>query len=264
MNDEIRLYEPVVHPDGMTEMTYHFPHAAGYSALIVTVDGKVKHRLPSNEFGMVRIKLPTGRISRVRFEAVRNAGSDWSSSSEVDITVPSNRLSGNAGGVVLTDEVATPVKYQAIGRGLRRPRGFASIGLHLPKTPANIGGAIRAAQNYGAASVAISGYRDGIRHGTNTMAGHRHMPIYRGELRDLIPFGAVPVAIELVDGAVPLFDFEHPAQAFYVFGPEDGTLGKAVLDWCPHKVMIPMQGCSNLAATVNVVLYDRAMKEATK
>lgn len=147
----------------------------------------------------------------------------------------------------------------------RARSGFSSIGLHNPKDPANIGGVIRACEAYGAGSVAISGDRiKGVNHPTNTNKGHRKLPVYRGNLRDLIPFGAVPVAIELVDDAVSLFDFKHPKQAFYIFGPEDGSLGSAVLDWCVHRVMVPTAICMNLAATVNVVLYDRAAKEANK
>ena len=143
------------------------------------------------------------------------------------------------------------------------PRGFAALGLHNPKTPANVGGVIRAATCYGAASVAISGPRidsKHIRSAANTVAGQRHMPVLRGDLRDLIPYGAVPVAVDLVEGAIPLPKFVHPESAFYIFGPEDGTLGKAILDWCPRKVMVPTRLCMNLAATVNVVLYDRLAK----
>ncbi len=143
-------------------------------------------------------------------------------------------------------------------------RGFASIGLHRPKDHHNIGGVIRAASCYGAASVAISGERvrgHEICAPTNTTAGHRHIPILRGDLRDLIPFGAIPVAVDLVDGATPLPDFDHPASAFYIFGPEDGTLGACVLDWCPRRVMVPTQFCMNLAACVNVILYDRLAKQ---
>lgn len=88
------------------------------------------------------------------------------------------------------------------------------------------------------------------------------MPVLRGDnLRELIPFGAVPVAVDLVDDAVALDDFIHPQRAFYVFGPEDGTLGRATLDWCVHRVMVPTVSCMNLAATVNVVLYDRSAKQ---
>lgn len=143
-------------------------------------------------------------------------------------------------------------------------RGFAAIGLHRPKTGHNIGGVLRAAMCYDAASVTISGERiggDQIRHATNTIKAHRHIPVMRGELHDLVPYGAVPIAVDLVDDAIPLDEFVHPHSAFYIFGPEDGTLGSTILDWCPHKIMIPTRMCMNLAATVNVVLYDRQAKQ---
>lgn len=143
-------------------------------------------------------------------------------------------------------------------------RGFASIGLMSPKEKANVGAVIRAAMCYSAASVAISGERIDnrwIKSPTNTTKGHRHIPVLRGDLRSLVPYGAVPVAVDLVDGAEALPDFVHPHSAFYVFGPEDGTLGEKTLSWCPRRVMVPTRLCMNLAATVNVVLYDRLAKQ---
>jgi tRNA(Leu) C34 or U34 (ribose-2'-O)-methylase TrmL len=87
------------------------------------------------------------------------------------------------------------------------------------------------------------------------------MPVLRGDdLSALVPYGSVPVAVDLVDDAIPLPEFQHPERAFYVFGPEDGTLGQSILKWCSHRVMVPTRTCMNLAATVNVVLYDRLCK----
>lgn len=83
-------------------------------------------------------------------------------------------------------------------------------------------------------------------------------------MKETIPYGAVPVVVDLVEGAEPLPSFVHPERAFYIFGPEDGTIGKRFLDWVPHKVMIPTKDCMNLAATVNVVLYDRMAKQLKK
>jgi tRNA(Leu) C34 or U34 (ribose-2'-O)-methylase TrmL len=146
-------------------------------------------------------------------------------------------------------------------------RGFAAIGLHRPKDKANVGGAIRAAMCFNAASVAISGERidsSWIKSPANTVAGQRHIPVFRGNLKELVPYGAIPVAVDLVDGAVPLPDFCHPESAFYVFGPEDGTLGKLILDWCPRRVMVPTRYCMNLAATINVLLYDRLAKQMAR
>lgn len=140
-------------------------------------------------------------------------------------------------------------------------RGFASIGLVRPKNPINVGAVLRAAYCYDVKMVAIQGERTQIRSHVDTPKAWQHIPVLRGDdLRALIPFDAVPVAVDLVDDAVSLTAFQHPQRAFYVFGPEDGTLGKDTLSWCKHRVMIPTRMCMNLAATVNVVLYDRLAK----
>jgi tRNA(Leu) C34 or U34 (ribose-2'-O)-methylase TrmL len=138
--------------------------------------------------------------------------------------------------------------------------GFAAIGLHLPKDPLNVGEVMRAAGCYGAAMVAASGMRY-RRSRTDTQAAHRHLPLLTCEnLRDVLPFDAIPVAVDLVDGATSLCDYKHPKSAFYIFGPEDGTLGPEILAWCRDRVYVPTKHCMNLAATVNVVLYDRVSK----
>lgn len=140
-------------------------------------------------------------------------------------------------------------------------RGYTSIGLLRPKDPANLGGVLRAAFCYGASMVAVQGDRTHIRSQTDTPKTWKHIPILRaGDLRSLIPYGAVPVAVDLLDDAESLVSFQHPTQAFYVFGPEDGTIPRSVLEWCPRRVAVPTRMCMNLAATANVVLYDRMAK----
>lgn len=90
----------------------------------------------------------------------------------------------------------------------------------------------------------------------------RHIPLITGDdLRGLIPFDCVPVAVDLIDGAIELQNYQHPQRAFYIFGPEDGTLGASVTEWCRDVVMVPTRVCMNLAATANVVLYDRLAKQ---
>ena len=138
---------------------------------------------------------------------------------------------------------------------------FASIGLVRPKDKWNLGGVLRAAHCYNAKYVAIENLRAHIKCYQDTTKAYRHIPVTRGDdLFEMVPYGAVPVAVDLVEGAVDLPSFEHPERSFYIFGPEDGTLGSSITDRCPHKVMVPTQFCMNLAATVNVVLYDRLSK----
>ena len=69
------------------------------------------------------------------------------------------------------------------------------------------------------------------------------------------------MAVELRPNAESLVDFEHPDEATYVFGPEDGSLPKGILSVCHRFVVIPTPHCLNLAAAVNVVLYDRRLKQ---
>ena len=75
-----------------------------------------------------------------------------------------------------------------------------------------------------------------------------------------LPPDAVPVAVELREGSTPLTFFEHPEKAVYVFGPEDGSLRPVQMRECYQFVVIPSAHCLNLAAAVNVVLYDRRVK----
>jgi tRNA(Leu) C34 or U34 (ribose-2'-O)-methylase TrmL len=57
-----------------------------------------------------------------------------------------------------------------------------------------------------------------------------------------------------------LSEFQHPDKAIYVFGPEDGSITQQVADRADYVVYVPTVGCMNLAATVNVLLYDRLAK----
>ena len=141
-------------------------------------------------------------------------------------------------------------------------RGYAGIGLDNPKSNVNVGSVLRAAGVYGASMVAASGGRWKSEK-TDTMKAYRHMPFYHNvdNLKDLIPFDCVPVAVDLLEGATPLHEYKHPERAFYIFGAEDATLGARITDFCRDVIYIPTNGCMNLAATVNVVLYDRLAKQ---
>ena len=143
-------------------------------------------------------------------------------------------------------------------------RGYAAIGLDNPKNNLNVGSAMRAVGVYKASMLAVSGKRIGAG-STDTMKHHKHIPLlHADDIFDLIPFDCVPVAVDLVEGATSLVDYIHPERAFYIFGAEDATLGERVLSRCRDVVYVPTSGCMNLAATVNVVLYDRMEKQKIK
>ncbi len=142
-------------------------------------------------------------------------------------------------------------------------KGFAAVALDNIKDPENVGGALRAAGIFGASLVVISGNRIAkyMNHPTDTMKAYRTIPtVIANDVFEALPYSCVPVAVDILDGAVPLPDFKHPQRAFYIFGAEDHTLGKRIVDRCPQSVIIPSSGSLNLAAAVNVVLYDRIAK----
>ncbi len=139
----------------------------------------------------------------------------------------------------------------------------AKIGLINPKSPSNVGAVLRAAGCYGAEQVFFTGtrYLNAQKFHTDTKNVVQRIPLT--SVTDLAlakPEGATVVVIELIEGATPLPEFVHPENAFYIFGPEDGSISKGVLKWCDEVVYIPTIGCMNLAATCNVVLYDRLAK----
>ena len=140
-------------------------------------------------------------------------------------------------------------------------RGFSCIALDNPKDKNNVGGAMRAAFVYEANLVVIGNGRF-ERSATDVFETWRNAPVLRvADVFDALPYDTVPVGVDLVDGATPLPDYEHPRRAFYVFGAEDATLGERILGRCRDRIFIPMRGCMNLAACVNVVLYDRMAKQ---
>lgn len=139
-------------------------------------------------------------------------------------------------------------------------KGIAAIGLFAPKNVLNVGSVLRAAGCFGAKLVAVEGERY-RRCATDTAEQYRRIPVLNGELHSLIPFDCVPVAIDLLPEAQSLHAYTHPKRAFYIFGPEDGTLGNRITSWCRDVVYIPSRGCLNLAAAVNIVLYSRQLQQ---
>lgn len=137
------------------------------------------------------------------------------------------------------------------------------IALANPKSPENVGQVMRAAGCFGVAGVFYCGqrYHRARQFITDTRDMHEQIPLHWCEdLHLMLPADAVPVAVELVEGATTLAAFVHPPRAFYLFGPEDGSLTQTQINQCREVVYIPTQGCLNLSASVNVVLYDRLAK----
>ncbi|WP_029790523.1 MULTISPECIES: RNA methyltransferase [Vibrio] len=139
----------------------------------------------------------------------------------------------------------------------------AIIGLYNPKSPTNVGAVLRAAGCYDAAQVRYNGtrYSRAVKFQTDTQNSQERIQLV--EMEDLtanVADDVEIVCVELVVGATALPHFTHPENAVYVFGPEDGSLPQEMVDKAHHVVYVPTHGCMNLAATVNVVLYDRMAK----
>ncbi len=138
-----------------------------------------------------------------------------------------------------------------------------SLGLTKPKSPTNVGAVMRAAGCYGVDAVFYTGerYDRAVKLNTDTKAINQNIPLTGvNSLLENIPDKAKIVCVELVEGATPLPEYEHPENVIYIFGPEDGTISQAVINRADAVVYVPTIGCMNLAATVNVVLYDRLAK----
>lgn len=137
-----------------------------------------------------------------------------------------------------------------------------------PKYPANVGAVVRLASCYGIGEVWQFGDRVAITSHDKDyrlpreerMRGYADVKLYKAQ-RPLDCFdGAALVAVEFRDNAELLPYFVHPANAVYVFGPEDGSLPKIVLMKCRRFVIVPTKHCLNLATAVATILYDRACK----
>lgn len=133
-----------------------------------------------------------------------------------------------------------------------------------PKSPQNMGSILRAAGCYQAQSIRYTGQRYARAKAFQTDTKNVHLNIKVSHVDEVINAitdeNLSKVAVELVEGATPLPNFVHPEDALYIFGPEDGSIEQEVVDQCDHVVYVPTVGCMNLAATVNVLLYDRLAK----
>jgi tRNA(Leu) C34 or U34 (ribose-2'-O)-methylase TrmL len=137
--------------------------------------------------------------------------------------------------------------------------------------PHNLAAAIRAAACFGASHVVWTGDRFEFSAGERLpreerMKGYTDVHLRRAHRPlDYVahvygPGQLTPVCVELTPGAAPLWTFEHPERAVYVFGPEDGHVSAGLRAKCHRFVYIPAHHCLNLAAAVNVVLAHRAMQ----
>ena len=172
------------------------------------------------------------------------------------------------------------VSFEA-GKSMKNVGTVPSIVLDNPKYGRNVSQIIRLASGYGFKQVWYTGKRvsltdpsqniDGMagkkgKKGKNKarlpreerMKGYKKVEIRQHDRPfDFFNRGVVPIAIELREGAQMLHNFEHPENAVYVFGPEDGSVNSELLRQCHHLLVIPVEHCLNLATAASTVLWDR-------
>jgi len=141
------------------------------------------------------------------------------------------------------------------------------IGLCNPKSPENVGSVMRASGNYGVDAVFYTGSRYARAVALNPDIPKTSRSVSKGiplvgvsSLFDEVADDMQVICVEFAENATPLPEFEHPDNAFYLFGPEDGTISQEIIDRADAVVYVPTVGCMNLSASVNVLLYDRMAK----
>ena len=157
--------------------------------------------------------------------------------------------------------MSSNINFNGAGRDL-------AVALVDPKYDFNVAQAVRIASCYGVPQVWFSGSRINLENSKKNrlpreerMKGYRDVEICHMEyFFDAFPSDVVPVAVELTPSSEDLSYFEHPEKALYVFGPEDGGLGKVERRLCHRVVKIPTRHCLNLSMAVGTVLYDRHVK----
>ena len=144
-----------------------------------------------------------------------------------------------------------------------------SIGLINPKSPDNVGAVLRAAANYRVDKVFYTGdrYPRALERKARTVDMSRKVSkdvllSATQCLTDIVTDNMKIVCIEFAINAIPLPEYQHPDNALYIFGPEDGSIGQDIIDQADAVVYVPTVGCMNLSASVNIVLYDRMAKSA--
>lgn len=142
---------------------------------------------------------------------------------------------------------------------------MVSIGLINPKSAENIASVLRACGGFGASSIFFTGNRARYANAFNPDTQQMRKKIGLigvEEILDFAPKGAKKVVVELVENATPLPEYTHPHNAFYIFGPEDGSVSSSVINASDDVIFIPCKHNLNLAAAANIVLYDRMAKSA--
>lgn len=141
-----------------------------------------------------------------------------------------------------------------------------SVALYNPKYDHNVAKSLRLCSCYGIKQLWYSGDRVQIDPTKGRLLREERMKGYKDvEIRQYDKFidqfeNVTPVAVEISPNAELLPFFDHPENALYIFGPEDGHIPGGISSKCHRFVAIPTHHCLNLATAVATVLWDRRLK----
>lgn len=133
-----------------------------------------------------------------------------------------------------------------------------------PKYSHNVGATIRACSCFGFESLVWTGSRIELSKyerlpREERMKGYKSVRFVNHQRPFELFNDITPVCVEVYEQSEPLTTFDHPENALYVFGPEDGKVPQVIRRLCHRFVHIPSHFCLNLSAAVNVVLAHRLM-----
>jgi len=139
-------------------------------------------------------------------------------------------------------------------------RGYFAIGVERISKSMNLGNLLRSAHGFGASfafTIGADSRAFDAKSDTSKAAGH--LPIYHwADVNEMqLPLHCRLVGVELLDEAIDLPSFRHPARAAYVLGPERGSLSDELTERCDYIVKIPTAFCINVAMAGAIVMYDR-------
>lgn len=134
-----------------------------------------------------------------------------------------------------------------------------------PKYSHNLAAAIRACSCFGIEELRYTGSRISVEPNERLpreerMKGYKAVNWCRDDYPLDIDGAFTPVCVEVRENSESLTTFDHPLDAVYVFGPEDGSVPQVIRQHCHRFVHIPAHHCLNLAAAMNVVLAHRFMQ----
>jgi tRNA G18 (ribose-2'-O)-methylase SpoU len=146
--------------------------------------------------------------------------------------------------------------------GFEPTRGYFAVGAERVSKSLNLGNLMRSAHAFGAAfTFTVGAAYSALEAYADTSRSAQHLPHYDWRtVGDMVfPRGCVLVGVELLDDAVELPRFHHPARAAYVLGPEKGSLSPELLARCDVTLKIPTRFCVNVAVAGAIVMYDRVV-----